>query len=445
MRSQNPCSRIILPVLPFLLWCFAVQLHAQAQKSTPAKRPEQADHTIRVNVGLVQTDVMVFDRQGRFVPDLKLDQFELRIDGRVQPISFMELVFAGSSNDEEVWARAEGKPVSPGEPRATKGSNPGRMLLLFVDDWHLSADSVMRSRTALANLIRTSVGPNDKVGIFAASGQLGSGALTGDKAGLLATVAKLNFQSEGASDLAWPPMTEVQAFLLEQNDRDVLTYFVSAILGKPVNLDSHNGRDVQDAVETTKKRAAGLAQTSAAIGERFLASFRNLLRASETLPGRKLIFLLSDGFVLQPQRSDIVSRIDEVTTAAARAGIVVYTLDARGLVVGFPDAKVKRGPDMTGALAHSGANEVAGPQDALNAIAADTGGRFLKNTNALDTAMITTLSEVSRYYLLAWSVDPEKLTPGKYSTIRVSVKGRSDLSVRVRQGSLDLSRLVSKK
>ena len=35
----------------------------------------------------------------------------------------------------------------------------------------------------------------------------------------------------------------------------------------------------------------------------------------------------------------------------------------------------------------------------------------LKDTNALDTALITTLTELSRYYLLAWSIDPEKLQP----------------------------------
>ena len=81
--------------------------------------------------------------------------------------------------------------------------------------------------------------------------------------------------------------------------------------------------------------------------------------------------------------------------------------------------------------------------DALNALAADTGGRFLKNTNALDTALITALAEMSHYYLLGWHVDTGKLNPGKSSTIRVSVKGRSDLRVRVRQGKLDLSRLVS--
>lgn len=157
------------------------------------------------------------------------------------------------------------------------------------------------------------------------------------------------------------------------------------------------------------------------------------------------MFLLSDGFVLQPHSSDIISRIAEVTTRAARAGIMIYTLDARGLVVSLPEAKTKRAPDTRGELAHSGSNEVTSSQDALNALAADTGGRFLKNTNALDTAMITTLAEVSRYYLLAWSIDLDKLQPARYSTIRASVKGRPDLKVRVRQGSLDLSQLVSKK
>jgi len=57
--------------------------------------------------------------------------------------------------------------------------------------------------------------------------------------------------------------------------------------------------------------------------------------------------------------------------------------------------------------------------------------------------LITTLTEVSRYYLLGWSIDPETLHAGKYSTIRATVKGRSDLKVRVRQGFLDLSKLVS--
>jgi len=449
IRTRKQSFTSVTAVFSPLLLCLLVPHYSPAQKAASGQKAGQADHTIRVNVGLIQTDVMVFDRQGHFVPDLKLEQFELRVDGKVQAISFFEMVSAGSPHDEEIWAKAESKPALPIEPPAARNANPGRTLLFFVDDWHLSADSVMRCRVALSNLIDTSVGPNDKVGIFAASGQLGSAQqLTSDKVTLLASLDKFNFKSAGAEDLAWPPMTEAQAALLEQNDRDVLTYFVSAILGKPVDLDKiipGEGRNVENAVETTRRRAAFLAQQSAGLGERSLSALHDFLRSVETLPGRKLVFFLSDGFVLQLKSSDIFSRIGEVTTGAARSGIVVYTLDARGLVVGLPDAKVKRAPDMTGALAHSGFNEVAAPMDALNALASDTGGRFLKNTNALDTAMITTLTEISRYYLLAWAIDPEKLQPNKYSKIRVSVKGRSDLSVRVRQGSLNLYQLLSRK
>jgi VWFA-related protein len=408
--------------------------------------PQQASQklsTIRIEVGLVQTDVMVFDKEGHFIPDLAMEQFELRIDGKVQPIASFEMISAGSPHDEEIWKFTEKKPVSEVELPAAKSKNPGRTLLFFVDDLHLSADSVMRCRNALSNLVRISVGTNDRVGIFAASGQIGSEqTLTSDKAGLLSLLAKFNFVSAGVEDLEYPPMTETQALMIEQNDPDVIGYFVQAMASRN---RTYGGSE--DPVARTKRRAAGLAETSAGIGQRVISRLRLLLRSAEDLPGRKLVFFLSDGFVLQTRRSDIISRIGDLTTAAARAGIMIYTLDARGLEVGMgmPEAKRFAAPDTGANLLHSGYNETLSKQDALNALASDTGGRFLKNTNALDTALITTLTEISRYYLLGWYIDPEKLKPGKFNTIKATIKGRSDFTVRVRQGSLDLSKLVQDK
>jgi len=56
---------------------------------------------------------MVFDKQGRFVNDLRPQDFELRIDGKLQPISFFELVSTGSANEESQLAAARG--VRPGK------------------------------------------------------------------------------------------------------------------------------------------------------------------------------------------------------------------------------------------------------------------------------------------------------------------------------------------
>jgi VWFA-related protein len=264
--------------------------------------------------------------------------------------------------------------------------------------------------------------------------------LTNDKPALIASLEKLNFLNAEVADPSYPPMTEGQAFMIEQNDENMILYFLKAMGGVSAADTSMNHANMRE----VRNRASRVAAESATIGERTLSGLHDFVDSSAALPGRKAIFFLSDGFVLQTHRSNIVDRLRQITDAAARVGIVIYSLDTRGLVIGLPDATGKRAADMYGYLAKSGYSEVLPQQDALSALALDTGGRFLRNTNALDTALITTMTETSRYYLLGWYIDPEKLQPGRYSTIRVTVKGRRGATARVRQGVLDLSKLVSR-
>jgi hypothetical protein len=51
------------------------------QAQTPSPTPKPQDDVVRVYTELVQTDVMVFDKQGKFVNGLTADNVELRIDG----------------------------------------------------------------------------------------------------------------------------------------------------------------------------------------------------------------------------------------------------------------------------------------------------------------------------------------------------------------------------
>src|SRR5689334_8304975 len=98
------------------------------QKSTP-----EPQNVIRVYTDLVQTYVTVVDKQGRFVNNLKREDFQLRVDGKPQPIEFSELVAAGSANEEAQLSAARG--VS----QATAGAQSlpldrGRTILFFIDD-----------------------------------------------------------------------------------------------------------------------------------------------------------------------------------------------------------------------------------------------------------------------------------------------------------------------
>src|SRR5256885_13629046 len=77
------------------LFCATLMTLAAFAQSKPEKPIEQ-DGVIRVNTELVQTDVMVFDKQGRFVDGLKAEQFELKVDKRPQTISFFERITSRS-------------------------------------------------------------------------------------------------------------------------------------------------------------------------------------------------------------------------------------------------------------------------------------------------------------------------------------------------------------
>jgi hypothetical protein len=68
------------------------------QTQNPPSKPSD-DEVIRVKTELVQTGVMVFDKQGHFVDGLQREQFELTVDGKPQPISFFEQVKAGTSRE----------------------------------------------------------------------------------------------------------------------------------------------------------------------------------------------------------------------------------------------------------------------------------------------------------------------------------------------------------
>ena len=76
---------LILSVALALLSSVAI-----AQEKKPDQKPADKDDVVRVNVELVQTDVMVFDKDGRFVEGLKPDQFEFYVDGKLQPVAFFE-------------------------------------------------------------------------------------------------------------------------------------------------------------------------------------------------------------------------------------------------------------------------------------------------------------------------------------------------------------------
>ena len=429
------------------LLSFSLTTRAQEKKPAPSPRPGAQDDVVRVNTELVQTDVMVFDKDGKFVSGLKPEEFELLIEGQPQPIIFFESVVTGSRNETGALRAAGGnKPSQPVvEDTIEPASERGRTILFFVNDLMLEPGSLARTHKTITNFIDRMMRPNDQVAITSASGQIGFlQQLTDNPIVLRAALDRLKYVPGVASDGQRPYMTPYAAYLIiERNDapRDtfgsgipppptLFEYFVQQTI-----KDNHVPREIAEPL--VQQRARTILRQSDAAVKNSLASLVNLLGSTAKVSGRKLVFFISDGFVPNFTGSDFTWMMSRATGAANRSAVVIYTLDARGLSTDSTlDASNGGGFDPYGMLQSRMTGERSFMQEPLHALAADTGGRALLNSNDLTGGIAKALDETSRYYLLAWRPANEAQRASNFSKIKVTIAGRPELKVQLRRGYL---------
>jgi VWFA-related protein len=403
------------------------------EPSADAKGQDQSD-VLRVYTELVQTDVMVFDKQGRFVKGLKREDFDLRIDGKPRPVEFFETVTAGTLNEESQIAAARG---SATQAKTSAGSSPipldrGRPVYFYVDDFHLDLPSLLTTRKLITNFIDKEMGQNDEAAIASASGQIGFlQQLTNNQGVLRAALERLKLHPYSVRDSERPTMSEYQALLVNNYDRDLTDYFIEE------TLKLNPGMTREMAERMISARASSLLQQAGSVTTATLTGLEGLIRAANKLPGRKLIFFISGGFFLDDRNSDSRYRLQRITSAAARSGVVIYSMDARGLVASLTDASSETQFDPSGRVQRASSGELQASQDSLNALAADTGGKAIFNTNSLGPGLGRALKETSTYYLLAWKPDRETQHSSRFRRIEVRVVGKPDLNVQVRRGFFD--------
>ena len=412
--------------------CLLAPARAQQQQQQQG-RPAQTDDedVVRISTQLVQTDVMVFDKSGKFVEGLKPEQFELKVDGRERPIVFFDRVQAGTVNEDAQLAAARGVKSAVGG--SVLPLDRGRTVIFFVDDLHLSAGSSMRMRKTLLRFIDEEIGQNDVAAVISASGQVGFlQQFTDDKVVLRAAASRINPRPFFVRDSDRPPMTEAHALAIERRDPSVLSYFVDVLLRE------NPGMRAEMAESLVVQRANTILTQSRSIAVNTLASLQSTVRGSAPLPGRKILFFISDGFMVEDRGGELRDWMRRVTDAAGRSGVVIYSLDAEGLRTNSPDASTAYGFDTSGRLSMTDFSEGSLMQSPLFTLAGDTGGRAIVNTNALGHAVAGALKETSLYYLLAWK--PEAPAEGgepKYRRVEVAVRDRPELRVIVRRGFFD--------
>lgn len=408
-----------------------------------AANAQQTD-VVRVNTELVQTAVTVLDKKGKFVEGLQREQFELIVDGKPRPVAFFERIAAGSAREGELATLGGPNDPTTAKPAAAPPRIPGRTIVFFVDDLHLSPDSMNRTRMMLRHFLDREMSSKDNVAILTASGQVGFlEQFTNNKAVLDTALSRLiprPYDASGYSAGGSAKMTEFMAFTINtgKTDKKVLDAYVAECM-KGANTFKKSKEVlalIRSACETEVKNSArAILMQAAQITQNTYNSLESAMRSVGRAPGRKLAFFISDGFLFDagPNASGVRDKLDHVIDAAQRAGVVVYTIHAAGLVnSSYQDPALKRPMDERLIVASIG--ELEANQDALNGIAHDTGGRALRNTNFFDRWVTTVLDETSNYYVVAWRPEKDEEKVAKFRNVKITVTGRPELTVRAPRG-----------
>src|SRR4051812_24214358 len=122
-------------VLGFILPVILMPLIALAQtgQQRPPQQENEQEDVVRISTALVQTDVVVMDKNEQIVPDLKLSDFELYENGKKQDIKFMEFVSVDTDRRIE-GERPTALPAGAEIPHDLTAKELKRVVAFVVDD-----------------------------------------------------------------------------------------------------------------------------------------------------------------------------------------------------------------------------------------------------------------------------------------------------------------------
>ena len=427
----------------------------------PTQQPSTqtpADDVLRVNTELVQTAITVVDKKGKFVEGLNRGDFELIIDGKPRPINFLERVTAGSAREEQLARRSareeqratrKDPEISAPGPVADNSTVRGRTIIFFIDDLHLSFSSLNRTRKVIEHFLETEINSKDSVAIASATGQIGFlQQFTNNKEVLRAALARVNLQpsEEHTFGMGSTPMSAFTALTIESRpdskQNNVMSVYIEECLKQsgPTSGDRRTAITLRlNCERLVKSNARAILMQTGYATERMYESLESLMRSSVRLPGRKLVFFISDGFLSQggPLGDNLSNKLRQITDAAQHSNVIIYSIDARGLISGTLDATNNLVPDANGRMATHAATEILTTQDALNALAENTGGRALRNQNYFDRWVEKVLDETSNYYVIAWRPSREEEKESKFRNVRITIADRPDLIVRASRGYVE--------
>jgi VWFA-related protein len=392
-------------------------------QSAIAQQTKPAEQAIKLKSELVELRAVVTDKKGMLVDNLTKDDFEILENDKPQSVSFFSVERTRPSRAS--WD----KKADIEAPRAAAGAQPARTIVLFVDTLHLAPSNLIRVKRVLRQFIDEQITDDDVVAIVVTTGTLGAlQQFMRDRKMLRYAIDKITAFNRGSS-LFTP-------FLASQvtNEDDQATQVAIQILAAE---EGYIPLSQESAREYARARARQIISQETYFRKAALITLKAVCDRLAEMPGQRMIAMLSDGFTVMEEGGGADNdAVRAVTGRASRSGVVIYTLDAKGLEVST-EFKASTPGGLAGSLSFSTymARSQTDQQQILRTLAAETGGEAFLNRNDLDLPLQKILDNNSVYYALAYYPADEG-DRKKFRNVTVRVKNHPEYKVRAQKGYL---------
>jgi VWFA-related protein len=395
--------------------CTAGSHAQQAQAPPPPSTPQ-----FRAGINFVRVDVIVSDKNGVNVADLKQSDFEVTEDGKPQAIeNFKFIKLDGGATPDPDGPPREIRTDDDEEKEAAR--DDVRLFAIFLDDYHVRKENSLRVRAPLEQFIQTQLGPSDMIGLMYPLESVFSVRMTRSQDRVVRGIEKFLGRKYD-----YTPLNEIEQqytyYPAETQEQIRVRVSLSAIRGLIVHMGTlKEGRKqliiVSEGFSNTLP--AGIQATGAMPGS--------------GAPGGNGVVDPTGSAGLSRSQADFVATVDmemllrDVYDEANKNNVSLYTVDPRGLAVSEFDVS-----DGGGISSGADRRMLNATMDTLRTLAVETDGRAIVNRNDLLGGMKQIVRDVSAYYLLGYN-STQAPTDGKFHEIKVRVK-RPGVQVRSRKG-----------
>jgi VWFA-related protein len=391
---------------------------------------------ISVNVSEVRLDVVVLDKKGNPITDLTAADFEIYQNGSPQAVTAGVYVENQADNAARPAASKKGAANLPQLPvAALQKDEVCRTIVFVVDNISMFFDELNSAKTSIRRFMEKQMQPCDMVAVIRTSyGNSAMNFFSSDKDQIAARVDSIPFEGLTEEIIAWALRGE------SENGSTVIAQSSES------ESESEGDQPESDALDTSASEGS--------ISERFrtidgilhriysnqISTVSYSLRALKDMPGRKILFLLTSYPSITIRESSYIGisaqeivnpaynldelyyggRLSRLADEALRAGVVVHTLDSKGLIAP-PTSRIPNSNSANG----------------LNGLAYKTGGIFVENSNFfVDGVGKKSNNMIAGYYLLSYVPPADTFNVSRqnvYHRIQVKVK-RKGAEVHTRDG-----------